>query len=77
MDQEIKQRFPSDLQDPASGIEGMQVRWMMVREKYLSPGEFYAFRWETLGKRRFYEGPEKPVPPSALELYRLEEMPDR
>jgi hypothetical protein len=60
--------YPIDLLKPNSGIEGMSVKWQNGKAK---GNEYYALRWETLGKRRFYEKREKPVPPVVMRLYKF------
>jgi hypothetical protein len=51
--------------------EGMSVHWLQPEAKTERSGTYYALRWETMGKRRFYKAPEIPVKPSALKLYRF------
>lgn len=59
--------YPEHLISVQSPVEGMSVKWL--QKKTSKENTLYAFRWETLGKRRFYKAPEVPVKPSALILY--------
>ena len=65
--------YPPELLSVQSPLDGMQVRWLKVGASSCA-NEYYALRWETLGKRRFYEAPEIPVEPTVLKLYKLSEM---
>lgn len=65
-----QQVYPADLVRPGSGIEGMSVKWIKNSASG-SSSDYYALRWETMGKRRFYEAPDVPVKPSSMKLYRL------
>lgn len=71
-----KQEYPAALLAPVSKGEGKLVKWLKVHSVENDPYNFYAFRWETMGKRRFYEQPDQAVPPSALMLYRLSGSPE-
>ncbi len=65
--------YPAELMQVEHKMEGMNVHWM----KKLNPdndAEFYALRWETLGKRRFYEAPEVPVKPAAMKMYKIKRV---
>jgi BNR repeat-containing family member len=64
--------YPIDLLQPNSGIEGMSVKWQNGKG---NAKEFYALRWETLGKRRFYKKREKAVPPTIMKLYKIVKQP--
>lgn len=66
-----KQDYPDELTKPVSKLEGMSVKWMKVQQSKENPDEYYGLRWETMGKRRFYEPREKPVPPSSMKLYKF------
>lgn len=65
------QEYPDELMNPVSKLEGMSVKWMKVQQSKDKPDEYYGLRWETMGKRRFYEPREKPVPPSSMKLYKF------
>jgi hypothetical protein len=65
------QEFPDELMSPVSKLEGMSVKWMRVQGPKDKPDEYYGLRWETMGKRRFYEPREKPVPSSSMKLYKF------
>lgn len=64
--------YPADLLLLQSGMDSAQVRWLKANTQDGNPKTFYALRWETMGKRRFYKPPSQPVQPSALKLYLLE-----
>lgn len=74
-DHTIKQNnalpYPEALLNPMSSIEGMSVRWMSIQSPDKKSKATYALRWETLGKRRFYEPVENAVEPSPLVLYKF------
>ncbi len=65
-------QYPEDLLKPISGIENASVNWMKLGTDPQNPKAYYAFRWETQGKRRFYKPPETPVGPTPLKLYKFE-----
>jgi len=65
------QEYPDELMKPVSKLEGMSVNWMKAQQSKDKPDEYYGLRWETMGKRRFYEPREIPVPPSSLKLYKF------
>jgi hypothetical protein len=50
----------------------MNVHWLQAGGKAGDLDAYYALRWETMGKRRFYEPPETPVKPSVLQLYKFQ-----
>ena len=62
---------PKALQAPERSEEGMMVHWLEPAGSKDRSGPYYALRWETMGKRRFYKAPETPVKPSSLKLYRF------
>jgi hypothetical protein len=64
--------YPPELCVPKSDIPGMSVRWLPVKIGDGEDGSVSAFRWETGGKRRFYDPPEQPIPPTELIYYRFE-----
>jgi len=66
-----KMEFPEKLMAPVSKLEGMSVKWMKIQQSKENPDEYYGLRWETMGKRRFYEPRENPVPPSSMKLYKF------
>lgn len=63
--------YPVELLKPNSGIEGMSTKWQNGKSPKGDAKDFYALRWETLGKSRFYKKPDKPVPPTIMTLYRI------
>lgn len=63
--------YPAELLKPNSGLEGMSVKWLKGAESKQNTNEYYAFRWETMGKRRFYEKREKAIAPTSMKLYRF------
>ncbi len=63
--------FPRELIEPSSKIEGISVKWMKLLSPNENENEYYYLRWETMGKRRFYEPREKPVPPSSMKMYKF------
>jgi len=63
--------YPADLLSPSSGIDSATVSWMKMDASPETPSEYYALRWETMGKRRFYKPRNTPVKPSVMKLYRL------
>jgi hypothetical protein len=62
--------YPIELLNPISGIEGMSVKWLNGSSGK-GANDFYTLRWETMGKRRFYEKREEYVPPTVMKLYKL------
>jgi hypothetical protein len=66
-----KKEYPEELMQSKRKDEGMSVHWMKLRGAGQNANEYCGFRWETMGKRRFYEAPEIPVKPSALQLYKF------
>lgn len=66
-----KSEYPEELMEAERSDEGMNVRWMKLKSTTHNADEFYGLRWETMGKRRFYEAPENPVKPSVLKLYKF------
>jgi hypothetical protein len=66
-----KSEFPKELIETERSDEEMTVHWMKLESANQNPNEFYGLRWETMGKRRFYEAPEVPVKPSALKLFKF------
>ncbi len=72
LNRQVESRYPKTLREPHSDLEGMQVQWKNMGWGGEQTEGYYALRWETTGKRRFYEPPEIPVPPSPLTLYKLQ-----
>lgn len=66
-----KSEYPEELMQAERSDEGMNVHWMKIQSASQHPDEFYGFRWETMGKRRFYEAPKVSVKPSVLKLYKF------
>lgn len=64
-----KAAYPVELLTPASGIDSVSVRWLSPASKQAN--EYYALRWETMGKRRFYKPRQVPIKPSVLTLYKF------
>ncbi len=62
--------YPAELLTPTSGIDSVSVRWLSPASKQAN--EYYALRWETMGKRRFYKPRQVPIKPSVLTLYKFE-----
>ncbi|MFY0654105.1 MAG: BNR repeat-containing protein [Cyclobacteriaceae bacterium] len=71
VDKSKESDYPADLMVPTSGIDSVSVRWLQARGSKANNGEYYALRWETMGKRRFYKPRAIPVKPSALTLYKF------
>lgn len=66
-------RYPPNLMEVQRKDGKFLVHWLKPkRYDNLIDGN-YVLRWETMGKRRFYKPPEKPVKPSVLKLYKLNE----
>lgn len=63
--------YPGELLTPSSGIDSAAVSWMKINASPETPNEYYALRWETMGKRRFYKPRSTPVKPSVMKLYRF------
>ncbi len=63
--------YPAELLTPNSNIDSASVRWLKMKASPERPNEYYALRWETMGKRRFYKPRENPVKPSVMKLYKL------
>lgn len=61
-------QYPSALTIPFSNIPGMSVKWLKSKSNS-NTKNYFAFRWETLGIRRYYEKPKETVPASALNFY--------
>ena len=55
---------------PTSAIDSSTVRWLKKNSDE-KPNEYYALRWETMGKRRYYKPRETPVKPSVMRLYKF------
>lgn len=66
-----KSGFPKELMKAKRSEEEMTAHWMKLESANQNQNEFYGLRWETIGKRRFYEAPEVPVKPSALKLFKF------
>lgn len=64
--------YPAELLDPSSKIDSVSVRWLTVNKPSKNHKEYYALRWETMGKRRFYQAPSSPIKPSVMTLYLLQ-----
>jgi hypothetical protein len=64
-------RYPEALLHPSSDRVENNVHWMNIPNQAKNNREYYSFRWETLGKSRFYTPPTKPIKPSALILYKF------
>ena len=62
--------YPDELLRIQSGMPNAQIHWMKHPNLH-DKNAYYALRWETLGKRRFYKAPEKPITPTALMLYTI------
>lgn len=62
--------YPEELLKYQSGMSGAQIHWIK-KTNPLNTDEYYALRWETLGKRRFYKAPEKPIKATPLMLYTI------
>lgn len=63
--------YPVSLQNPTSGLEGVSVKWLPINPPESDPSARYVLRWETMGKRRFYEPPDEPIDPVPMVLYRF------
>lgn len=63
--------YPAELLASTSGIDSAAVSWLKVKASPEKPSEYYALRWETMGKRRFYKPRSSPVQPSVMKLYRF------
>lgn len=63
--------YPAELLAPSSGIDSAAVSWKKIDASLETPTEYYALRWETMGKRRFYKPRSTPVKPSVMKLYRF------
>ena len=63
--------YPAELLTPSSGIDSVAVSWKKIDASPETPNEYYALRWETMGKRRFYKPRSTPVKPSVMKLYRF------
>ena len=63
--------YPSELLSATSSIDSASVHWLTAPVPSEETNHYYALRWETMGKRRFYEPREKPVKPSVMKLYHL------
>ncbi|MEM6380269.1 MAG: hypothetical protein AAF705_18920, partial [Bacteroidota bacterium] len=64
--------FPTTLLQPNSNIDSVIVRWLKAQTNDHNPLTYYALRWETMGKRRFYQPPDQSVKPSLMRVYLLE-----
>lgn len=69
--------YPEELTQVQRNESGMTVHWMKIESPSQISDEYYGLRWETMGKRRFYEAPETPVKPSALRMYKLLKQQNR
>ena len=67
----VEKQYPDAFTQPMFGIPEMSVQWMRLPQSEKTNNAYYAFRWETLGKRRFYEPTETPIPPVPLKLYKF------
>ncbi len=67
--------YPVELLKPNSGIDSMSVKWQNGRIEKTNNKAFYALRWETMGKSRFYKKPEKLIPPTVMKLYKMAKTP--
>lgn len=63
--------YPTELLSATSSIDSASVHWLTAPVPSEETNHYYALRWETMGKRRFYEPREKPVKPSVMKLYHL------
>lgn len=63
--------YPADLLASTSGIDSAAVSWLKMGASPEKSNEYYALRWETMGKRRFYKPRSTPVKPSVMKLYRF------
>lgn len=63
--------YPEELLPTMSDIDSVSVKWLKSSVIKGGPKEYYALRWETMGKRRFYKEREKPVKPSIMMLYKF------
>ena len=70
---EIKEtvEYPEELLPTMSNIDSTSVKWLKSPDSQVGSKDYYALRWETMGKRRFYKEREKPVKPSILLLYKF------
>lgn len=68
--QAVRSIYPSDLLKVQSGMPQAQIHWIK-RGDQANRNKFFALRWETLGKRRFYKAPESTVKPTPLILYTI------
>lgn len=66
-----KSEYPEELILPVSSDKGLMVHWMKLKSKNQLSNEYYSFRWETMGKRRFYKPRKNAVKPSVLMLYKF------
>ena len=64
--------FPTTLLQPISNIDSVSVQWLKATTIDKAPGTYYALRWETMGKRRFYQPPDQIVKPSLMRIYLLQ-----
>lgn len=63
--------YPNELLPSLSNIDSASVKWLKLPETAADSKDYYALRWETMGKRRFYKEREKPVKPSIMMLYKF------
>ncbi len=64
--------YPDSLLRPRLEEQGLMVHWLEAQSESVNRSDpFYVLRWETMGRRRYYEPPEQPVAPSPLILYRF------
>lgn len=68
--------YPAELLIPTAEIDSGAIRWLRAKTSNKNDTKYYALRWETMGKRRFYEPPSNPVKPSVMKLYLLQKNPD-
>jgi hypothetical protein len=70
---EIKEgvEYPEELLPTMSNIDSTSVKWLKSPDAQVGSKDYYALRWETMGKRRFYKEREKPVKPSIMMLYKF------
>ena len=64
-------KYPNELLPTLSNIDSASVKCLTLPGTAAESKDYYALRWETMGKRRFYKEREKPVKPSIMMLYKF------
>ena len=63
--------YPYELLEPTLNVDSMAVNWLRPYTPRSGTNDYYALRWETMGKRRFYKPRKNEIKPSVMKLFHM------